>query len=100
MDLCLQLKFLGMDSEAEEELHTLCRDIQLPVEYRSVPELLERLFEQRTEPSQISDLLEMFADHKIRQWHIQALWERFNLDGTDVDFLNVGLIYRFDWPFR
>jgi hypothetical protein len=33
-------------------------------------------------------------------WNIQAVWERFDLGGTDVDFVNVGLVYRFDWPFR
>jgi hypothetical protein len=31
-------------------------------------------------------------------WSTQVLWERFDLDGHDVDYVNVGLMYRFDWP--
>jgi OOP family OmpA-OmpF porin len=32
-------------------------------------------------------------------WGLRASWERFSLDGDDVDFLSAGLMHRFDWPF-
>jgi hypothetical protein len=32
-------------------------------------------------------------------WSVQALWERFDLDGHDVDYFNAGVMYRFGWPF-
>ena len=76
LDLCLQMKFSGMDVEACEELDALRLDVSLPQEYRSAPESLGSLFEDRAEPAEIAELVEIFENHRIRQWHIQALWIR------------------------
>jgi len=94
LDLSLQMQLAHMDGEAERELQALTGDEGLPTEYSSVPDLLYALFAGRAELGQIERLLDLFADHSIRLWHIQALWIRqLYRSRRDREFVGSGLVY-------
>jgi len=76
LDLTLQMHFVGMVEEAGRELELLCEESEMPAEYQPVPVLLHFLFAMEAEVKHIEELLGIIGSHKIRRWHIQALWLR------------------------
>ncbi len=76
LDLCLQMKFIGMDEEAHEDLKRLASLEDMPAEYRQTIHAIHHLFRREADVEIISNLLESFRGNLIRQWHVQALWIR------------------------